>query len=396
MKTHADVANEILRKFALPVREAQPSAIVRVIEETGLGKATADAIMATFNPLTAKASDLMDAYGGISITDATDVSGMKHAREGRLLMRKVRIDMEKARKAFKDDFLRGGKAIDSIYHAVADPLEKEEARLEEQEKFAERAEAARKAVDKARRAAALRPYTEDVDLFPLDEMSEPQYLALLQQYINLKAANELAARQAEEARLAAETKRLADEAAIREENFRLQKEAADRQLALDQEMKMREAERKSAADEAKRQQEAADAALRVERQRAEVEAAKARHEAAEAARVAQAKAREEHAAILRDREISEAAAKAERERREAAEKKLADQIAAEAKAKAADEAAKRRAERASDTEKLTTMAWELRNFYLPKVRHPDAQALVNGISQALAEWADKIERVTNG
>lgn len=71
------------------------------------------------------------------VTDASQITEMKMAREGRLFLRKKRIAIEKTRKELKEQSLREGKAIDgmaNILKALIVPIEEH---LDKQEHFVE-------------------------------------------------------------------------------------------------------------------------------------------------------------------------------------------------------------------------------------------------------------------
>jgi len=398
-KTHREMANEILANAYPPGSgepvKAAPSQIVRVIEEVGLTATAGDALRAALEPLFLEGGRLMDESRNIVVTDATDVSGMKGAGKARKAIKEVCIQYGKRCDDAKENAIAMQRGVVKVKNFGLEIMLAEESRLAEQETFAERVEAKRRAETKARRATALSPYTEDVDIFPLEEMSEPQFLGLLQQYINLKAANEEKSRQEEQALLAAEQKRLEEEARIRVENVRLQKEADEQRKAADDERIQREHERMVAETKAAKAREAADEAARIEKLRVDAVLAQERRQAAEAARVAEEKARLERVAAANkaadERRVVEAAAQKERELRAAAEKKLADQKAAEAKAKADAEKARKKAEAAPDRHKLGVLAQNLRELYLPEVKDPDAKSLVEKIRRELDGSAVEIE-----
>ena len=294
-------------------QDVEHTGIARVIQDTGLVPTSAAALREAFEPIFAQAESLVAQSAGIVVSDATQVSEMKRARAARLQLKDIRVGCEKVRKELKADSLNYGRAIDAVAKVIAGIIEPEESRLEEAEKFAERAEAARQESLRKARAEALSPFCADVTIYPLGTMTEAAFAELLG---GLQAAHEkrLAdARKAEEDRKAREEAERAEQARIRAENerLRLENEAKDRAIREEREKAHRESEALKAAAIAQQAQREADA--RAERERVEAER-----------RAAEEKARKEREAI-------EAKARAERE-------------AAERKAAAEREAAKKREE----------------------------------------------------
>ncbi len=74
---------------------------------------------------------------------------MDQARQGRLFIRKVRIDIENTRKDLKEASLRKGKAIDKVANFLKDALEPIETHLDKQEHFVEYREAEKEALVRA-------------------------------------------------------------------------------------------------------------------------------------------------------------------------------------------------------------------------------------------------------
>lgn len=311
--------------------------LATIIKQAGLAPASSNLVIESFSPLYLGAVELVRLGRGVEVKDEGDVAGIEKAREMRLKLRAIRCTAENTRKNLKDESLRYGKAIDRVAAVVKDLIEPVEAELEEQEKIVERMEAFRKSELMAARQAELLPLGVDVRLYALADMPEEAYQSLLATSKNARADRVEAERQAEENRKAAEEARAAEEKRVRAENERLRKEAAVKEAEYVAEL---EAERKKA--------KAACAA-------------------------------------------AEAAAKGEREAREKAEAEMrAQQAAAAAKAKA-DEAAKKKAARAPDREKIIAVVQKLALIELPNVRSPEAMALVGDIRNRLNGLASYID-----
>lgn len=224
---------------------ASPSAAVEtVVRENGLALAPTHPIIVTFMPLCEQVRAFADQAQRINVTDATQINEMEKARDVRLSIRKVRIAAEKARKDFKEESLRTGRAIDGIAKLVSTVAEPAESRLQDMEDFAKRAEEARQAKIKHERSGQLREQGVNPDLINLDGMHELEFQKLLQNARAGKKAREEQEAKEKADREAAEKARTDEDARIRADNEKLRienaKEATARQQA--------EATRKAAED----------------------------------------------------------------------------------------------------------------------------------------------------
>lgn len=324
--------------------------LATVAERHHLAPAIAEALVTTFLPFAEQAASLIQQAKGITVTDATQVTEIKAARKSRLALRDIRVLCETARRDMKDESLRKGQAIDAVARYIRERIEPEENRLQEQELFAERAEAARKAKIQAEREAAIRQYTDVIGGYNLPDMTDEQFAAVLAVERKQWERKVAATREADEARLAREKAAAEEQARIRAENDRLRAEAAER-------------ERKAAAERGR---------LKAERDAAY---AKAQAERDEAARVA----REKQLAV-------DEALRKEREAREAAEASLAAQRAIEAEA----ERQRQRAARAPDREKLLAMADWIECSQLPAMASPQGRVAVEKTRKMLVYVAGRI------
>lgn len=326
------------------------STLERTIEESGLVPTSATALQQAFEPIFEKARDLVAKSAGIVVTDATQVTAMKDARVHRLALKDVRVACNKLREELKRDSLNYGKAVQGVYNLIAGIIEPEEARLEEAEKFAERAEAARQEATRKARAEALAPFCANVTIYPLGTMTDAAFAELLG---GLQAAHEKRiadAKKAEEDRISREKAEAEERARIKDENDRLRAEAEAREAAA-------KAEREKAAKELAESQ------------------AKARREREEAEEAARKERLRLQALADIERQKAEAALKAEREAREAAEAKVRAEAAAKAKAEADAAKAAKRAASAPDADKLRSLADSFRQIVMPRLVSPEAQAL---------------------
>lgn len=297
-----------------------------------------------WNPATGEV--IIPNYESIVVTEEDQFDVMAEARSKRLMLKNIRVDVEKKRKELKEDSLRTGRAIDSIAKFVKEAIEPAEKYLEEQEKFAEIRQAERAAKLKAERVERLMQYTNDLSMYNLDGMNSERFDSLLATHKSqheAKLAAEKAAAEAAEKERQAEIKRQKD---LEAENTLLKAEAEERetQLAI---------ERKEAADK-------------------------------------QAKI---DAEIQRKFDEANAATVAEREKREEIEQAQREKDADQAKAKAEAEQAERNALLAPDKDKLLTFSNALeviRKEKLPAVKTKQAQDVVNLIDEMLVKMQDII------
>jgi hypothetical protein len=278
---------------------ATPPALAAAISQSGLSGPLSESLITAFEPKFSAAIELVGRAGTINVTDATQVSEMKAARAARLALREVRVDAEKIRKAMKEDYLRGGKAIDNVYRALETFVAPVEERLEACEKFAERAEAARKDALRAERAAILTPLVGSPVALDLATISADEFEALRAHHAQqAEIRRQDAQRAADAARLAEEARQQqlreaqAEQARLRTENLRLaaqRKEAAELMERAEQARREAEAEAARAKQETARRLEAAQQEMqRVKR----IEAEQARQAAEDARRAASAPDRE--------------------------------------------------------------------------------------------------------
>ena len=343
----------------------QEPAFDLVISSSGLDAERQIEIREAFAPFAARVADWASK---IALVDDPKV-----ARETRLAMRRERIDLDKKHAEYKSRVLSWTKAVDGSRKVISESYDAMEAQMAEIEKAEERRIAAEKAARKAERDAALRQYGADVTWIQTGEMTDAQFLAMLEQAKTSHEAKIAAAKKAEEERIAREKK----EAEERAEKAR--KDAEEREARrLENERLKAEAE--------KREKEMAAERARLAAERAEAEAkAKKEREAIEA------KARAEKVAAEKKlREEREAREKLEREQREREE--------AERKRKAAEAEAKRLAEQAPDAEKLRAVACEIERIKFPAFSTAAGIEYANragielaNVVRALQDDADELE-----
>jgi hypothetical protein len=117
----------------------------------------------------------------IVVTDDSQVDLIQKAREGRLLLKAKRVEIEKTRKRLKEQSLLEGRFIDSLAKRLFAIIEPAEEHLELQEKHTEIKEQLRKSKLKADRLELLNPYLHFLDLtqFDLSTMSDVAFNTIL-------------------------------------------------------------------------------------------------------------------------------------------------------------------------------------------------------------------------
>ena len=261
----------------------QNNELVRVIETSGLDKTKAQVLLDKFTGYFEIASEWERKTKELIVNDISQVTEMKMAREARLFLSKKRIDIEKTRKALKEDSLREGQTIDAIAKILKNLIEPIENELEKKERFAEIKEAERKAELKAERLALLLPLGFQFENgFDLGSMDEKMFQSLKLGLETAKKEKEDAERKVEEEKIAKEKAEAEEKERIRVENEKLKEEvlAKEKQLAKERaEAEEKATKAKSEADAKLKEEKATNEKLQAEiRAKAEAEE-KAKREA---------------------------------------------------------------------------------------------------------------------
>ena len=236
------------------------------------GPENAKALRTVFEPYLKTLESWETMASQIVVTEASDESGMKAARDLRLEIKKTRVEVEHKRKASKADALAMSKAVDGIAAVLKLPLERLEAYLQEQEDFAKRAEELRRQELRSGRLAELRSiagdgYQADTDLA---QLGGDTYKDILDGLRRKKAQAEADRIAEENAAAEAEQKRIDEQARMRLENARLRVEAEERERVIADER----IEREAAERKAQEQREAAEAEERKRREAEQAETQK--------------------------------------------------------------------------------------------------------------------------
>jgi cobalamin biosynthesis Mg chelatase CobN len=223
--------------------------IAKLIDESGLNDERKLALKGSFDDFISIAQEWESKAKEIHVTDSSQKDLMKMAKEGRLLLRQKRLDIENLRKTIKEQPLRECQAIDSVAKAFKDLITPIEDYLKEQEEFEKRENEAKLNQLIHERGEALKQYGVDVQYLDLGNMPQPMFEMLLSSSKITHEQKIKEEKQAEERRLAeqeAERKRIEYQ---RLENERLRK------LAQEQEERLQEERAKADADAKKIREE---------------------------------------------------------------------------------------------------------------------------------------------
>ncbi len=201
-----------------------------IVKESGLEQTKASYILEHFQGYFEIADEWAKKAAVIKVTDASQKAEMEMARAGRKFLQQKRIDVEKARKALKEQALREGKAIDGIANVLKALIVPIEEYLDKQEHFVEIKEAEEKAKKQAE----------------IERRMEEERIA------KEKAEHEAS---------------LAEQKRIREENERLRNEAIERQKQMEAEREKAEAEKRLIEEKARKEREEAELKAKREREK---------------------------------------------------------------------------------------------------------------------------------
>jgi hypothetical protein len=224
--------------------------ITKLLENSLIEKSKSDYIIEKFSEFTSIATEWNQKANAIVVTDESQIDLMKQAREGRLLLKAKRIEIEKTRKSLKEQSLNEGRLIDSIAKTLTALVEPAEKHLELQERFAEIQDQKRKAELKAKRYELILPYAEVIDpeTLNLGLITEEAFAGILKyakDTLETKLETERLAKIEQEEKAKAEAE---EKEKLRLENEKLKAEALEHSKAVIQKQK-EASELKAKADE---------------------------------------------------------------------------------------------------------------------------------------------------
>jgi hypothetical protein len=263
--------------------------IIKLIEDSGLNEERQLLLKNQFNDYIEVATEWNNKAKEIVVTDSAQVELMKLAKQGRLILREKRNDIERIRKEIKEQPLRECQAIDSVAKALKELITPTEEYLKEQEEFAKREEEARLNKLISERKEALEQYEVDTQYLDLGGMPQPMFEMLLKSS-KFDYEQKILAREQEE------KKRLAE---IEAENKRIAEQKAEferlRKLAEEQELKLKEEREKAYQEKQALLKEQLEKEIKV---REEYEAKQREFEAKQKAELENARIKAEEERIL--------------------------------------------------------------------------------------------------
>lgn len=149
------------------------------LEGTGLEKSKELDIRNRFEGFASQISEWKSKISDLKVNSIEDTENMALAKEARLALVKVRTSAEKVKKSLKEDLLKEGRVIDTIYNFIADNIKPLEADLREKEEFAIRFEQKRLDDLEDNRKAQLLKYCSKV-LYNVRDISDAEFDEILE------------------------------------------------------------------------------------------------------------------------------------------------------------------------------------------------------------------------
>jgi hypothetical protein len=228
--------------------------ITKLAENSLIEKSKSDYIIEKFSEFTTIATEWNEKANAIIVTDESQLELMQQAKEGRLLLKAKRIEIEKTRKSLKEQSLNEGRLIDSIAKSLTALVEPAEKHLELQERFAEIQEQKRKAELKAKRYELMLPYIEVLDpqTLQLDIITDEAFNGILQYAKTTLETKRQLEKEAIEEQQRVEKAEAQERENLRLENDRLRLEAIENQKKIN-ELKVTDADFKSITKQIEKQ-----------------------------------------------------------------------------------------------------------------------------------------------
>jgi len=215
-----------------------------VPELNGIEASKSTQIKAIFEPMSEMLLEFETQYFEV-ITEAKEEITKDvtvKAKKIRLAIGKVRIETEKLRKGQKEEYLRAGKAIDSVSNILKWAITDKEDKLKEIENYFEiQKEKARKLLASQRQEELSRYIEVGYQATNLGDMNPDVWEIYLQAKKNEYNDKVVAEKKAEEKRIKKEKEAEIERTRIMEENERLRKEAETRRIEEQQNRAIQEA-----------------------------------------------------------------------------------------------------------------------------------------------------------
>ena len=343
------------------------------LQENNIESTSAKTLEDTFLPYFKQAQEWKEKASSIVVIDENSIQEMKLAREARLAFKNIRCNVEKARKAKKDESLRYGKAVDGLANVIKfliTPLEQES---EEKEKFVERKrEAILEEMEDDRKEALLK-YEVDIELYDLRIISEDKYQILLENSKDLFERKKVIEQAEAEAEIKYQEEERIENERIRKENELLKKEAEERDRAAKLEV-----EKQGKIEVSRKLKEEAEQKIRDE---------KAAKEKAEYEKKIEAE-RQEKERVLKIEKDKQVKIEAELKAIEDAEQK---KIKEEQERIFKEKEAEKQKELAPDKVKLNELAIYISSITMPTVKSEEAQEIIVNTVELLNKTSNYIK-----
>ena len=247
--------------------------LIQLVQTSGLEQTKQNQIAETLGSFFSKAAEWDATILSIVITSPDEIGKMKMAKEGRLTLKNMRLEGEKAVKSKRDDlkykmandvledklWLKAGQMMEATFKNL-------ETKLEEKENFKVRWDADQKDKLKDERLEQLLPLGFQFQSgFDLGNIDEAMFQSLKLGLETAKKDKEESERKAEAERLAKITAEAEAKAKMESENKRLKEESEAKENELKAERIKADAERKEAEAKAQKLKDEAEAKLKAER-----------------------------------------------------------------------------------------------------------------------------------
>lgn len=371
--------------------EKQTNQIEELVLSSGLEEQTAVNIKDKFLPFFEQAEQWRKKAESLVVTSIDQKEEMQEARKARIALKDIRVNADKTRKALKEDSLRYGKAVQGVYNVIEYLVVPIEKYLEEQEKFAERAEAKRVSDLQELRHSEAQKYFEFVPAnMNLGLLSEDEYSKLITGAKLQQEAKEKAEKEAEAERLRLhiiEALRQKRSSELMPYSFIIKASLIGIELGEIEEDAYLKILNGAKADKIAHEKEQ-------ERIKSENEALRKKNEEAEAKIIKERKEAEDKAASERkEQEAKLAKEKAEKEKLQAEIKAKEDR---ELQQKRDAELLEKKAKAAPDKEKLKALKNTILNIDMPNLTTPEAKKIVNSINVLLGKVCTYIDEKVIG
>jgi hypothetical protein len=349
--------------------------LVKLVEKSGIEPQTATAVTDNYQKFFIELGNVQDSAGKINFDNPTQIDE-KIARDLRLTTVKIRTAAETLKDERKKTYLLRGNLEQSTYNLIKDACKLTEDTFLQVEKAREIAEKKRKEELRIQRTEKIAEYVENVNIYPLGEMSENDFDNLLIGFQVAKEKKIQEEKQAEQKRLAEIEAEKQRQLEIKKENERLKKEAAEKEAALKIEREKiereKEIERKKQAEILAKQKEESDRIAKIEAEK-------------------QAKIQAELKAKAEKERIEREKIEKELKEKEEAEKKLKEETELKEKER---RAAEKKAKNAPDKEKLLVFANYLLTMERPEMNTQETSAIMTNVNQLLYKVSEYIKEKT--